>query len=72
MVAKRMHATAAPRTNVARRVAVKVAGALKGETLVEPGAIEISAQIAGTAIAVVASLTEEAQAQAEQQGSGAD
>ena len=60
MVAKRMHATAAPRTNVARRVAVKVAGALKGETLVEPGAIEISARIAGTAIAVVASLTEEA------------
>jgi len=60
MVAKQMHATLARRTNVAHRVAGKVAGALKGDISIEPGAIEISARIAGTAIAVVASLTDEA------------
>ncbi len=60
MARRQIRATDAPRSNVARRVAVTVASALKSETLIESGAVAVSAQIAGTAVAVVASLTAEA------------
>jgi hypothetical protein len=60
MATRQTRVTDAPRANMARRVAVKVEDALKGETLIESGAVAMSARIAGTAVAVVASLTKEA------------
>jgi hypothetical protein len=60
MPARQMRTSDRSRPNVADRVAVKVANALKGDTLIESGAVAMSAQIAGTAVAMVASLTAEA------------
>jgi hypothetical protein len=59
MAARQTRSAAAPRGNVAHRVAAKVADTLKSERLIDSGAVAMSAQIAGAAVAVVAGLTTE-------------
>jgi hypothetical protein len=60
MTAGHMRAARMSRAQITRHVATRVEDALKGEPLIETGALKISARIAATAIAVVASLTTEA------------
>jgi hypothetical protein len=58
MAARQARSAPIPR-NVAHRVAAKVADTLKSERLIDSGAVAMSAEIAGAAVAVVASLTTE-------------
>ena len=60
MTTAQMRAASTRQTNVANRVADKVKDALRHESLIESGALSISARVAGTAAAAVASLPAEA------------
>jgi Protein of unknown function (DUF2384) len=60
MAAKKMQATPVS-VNVADRVSRMVEGALKREHLVKSGTASVSARVAGAAVAMIVSLTEDAQ-----------
>lgn len=63
MATGQMRVSESRRANVASRVATQVKDALKKESMIEAGAVGLSARIAGTAAAAVAELPPEARRQ---------
>jgi hypothetical protein len=60
MTARNMPVAQTLATGVAQRVAGKVEDALRNENAVAAGAVALSARVAGTAVALIAGLTDEA------------